>query len=585
MATFEVDVGGVTYEVDAPDENTAWQWANQAHATSMQKNPQQQDIYDTAGGNAEQSTVMDLAKGALVGASDIGNTLINAATFIPRTLSNVAYKQQNPATVSDLISGKERVSPFEAWNREREAGLHDYVDENKGSGAFTVGRIGANIAGTAGVGGLLGKGVQAVSQAPKAMQLAKALETGGLVADGAGMATRAGAGAVTGAATAGLVNPEDAVEGGVVGAMLPVGVKLAGAIGRSIGGKARPEVTELARKAINEYDIPLGTADVSSNRLVKALRSVLNDAPLTGAIGSNQKEAVQRGFNRAVGQTFGANADSLTPEVMQKAKSSIGAKLNQVWGSNPLKVDGQFIDDLADISTQAKNKLNPEQAATVERHIRNLMERADNGAISGDFANNWQSELRQVIEGETGLQKTLLNNLRQKTLQAFKRNIPEEQAKLLGEATGQYKAYKTVSPLLNKAEAGVAGRASGDVPASLLPQQVFSSYGDNVASSPFSDLSQIGSQFVADRVPQTGGSPRALIQNTALGAALGSGAITNPMLAAPVIPSAMLLNKALGSPELAKQLVNMKPMLANSPEARAALIQALRAAPPVLTAQ
>lgn len=31
MNTFEVDVGGRTYEVDAPDPNTAWAWANAAH--------------------------------------------------------------------------------------------------------------------------------------------------------------------------------------------------------------------------------------------------------------------------------------------------------------------------------------------------------------------------------------------------------------------------------------------------------------------------------------------------------------------------------------------------------------------------
>jgi hypothetical protein len=31
MQTFEVDVGGRTYEVDAPDEGTAWKWANVAH--------------------------------------------------------------------------------------------------------------------------------------------------------------------------------------------------------------------------------------------------------------------------------------------------------------------------------------------------------------------------------------------------------------------------------------------------------------------------------------------------------------------------------------------------------------------------
>lgn len=32
MATFDVDVEGVTYEVDAPDENTAWKYANKFHA-------------------------------------------------------------------------------------------------------------------------------------------------------------------------------------------------------------------------------------------------------------------------------------------------------------------------------------------------------------------------------------------------------------------------------------------------------------------------------------------------------------------------------------------------------------------------
>lgn len=34
MPTYEVDVGGKTYEVDAPDPNTAWQWANYTHTQS-----------------------------------------------------------------------------------------------------------------------------------------------------------------------------------------------------------------------------------------------------------------------------------------------------------------------------------------------------------------------------------------------------------------------------------------------------------------------------------------------------------------------------------------------------------------------
>jgi len=41
MATFDVDVGGTTYEVDAPDERTAWKWANATHAKAQQPEPKQ----------------------------------------------------------------------------------------------------------------------------------------------------------------------------------------------------------------------------------------------------------------------------------------------------------------------------------------------------------------------------------------------------------------------------------------------------------------------------------------------------------------------------------------------------------------
>ena len=37
MPTYDVDVGGKTYEVDAPDPNTAWQWANYTARQEAQK--------------------------------------------------------------------------------------------------------------------------------------------------------------------------------------------------------------------------------------------------------------------------------------------------------------------------------------------------------------------------------------------------------------------------------------------------------------------------------------------------------------------------------------------------------------------
>ena len=49
MATFDVTVGGVNYEVDAPDERTAWKWANVIHSQGAQARvealpPERRDI-------------------------------------------------------------------------------------------------------------------------------------------------------------------------------------------------------------------------------------------------------------------------------------------------------------------------------------------------------------------------------------------------------------------------------------------------------------------------------------------------------------------------------------------------------------
>ena len=41
MSTFQVDIGNATYEVDAPDETTAWKMANQVHANAPSVAPKQ----------------------------------------------------------------------------------------------------------------------------------------------------------------------------------------------------------------------------------------------------------------------------------------------------------------------------------------------------------------------------------------------------------------------------------------------------------------------------------------------------------------------------------------------------------------
>ena len=185
-----------------------------------------------------------------------------------------------------------------------------------------------------------------------------------------------------------------------------------------------------------------------------------------------------------------------------------------------------------------------------------------------------------VADSEKGLHQKILSDLRKATLSAFSRGLTPEDAAALTLNKQQYRAFKTVEPLLAKGEVGVAGREAGDVPAALLPGAVFQQYGTGASNTPLGQAAQMGSRFVADRVAQTGGSPRAMIQNSALGGAFAAGALTNPatLLTAPV---GYGLSAALNSPAAARALMGQGQV---SPQ----MIQALRAAQltaPVIAAQ
>lgn len=543
---------GKTYEIEGPAGATAEQLAQVITGGAPKAAPAEQPTF----GQMFQKELkgsplnpMNWVGGGLRGAGDIGATLIR---------------------------------PFESGeeNKQRRQDMTDALESlgaDPNSMTFGATRLGANIAGTSGVGGLLG-GAAAKLGAPNA--LVQALSSSGMNAGGAtglpGMAARVAGGAATGGASAGLIDQTSAGTGAAIGGGIPLVGKLAGAAGGALGnmltaGKDAP----LARTAIDKYNIPLGIADVSPSKTTKALRSILNDAPLTGSIGAAQKEAVQEGFNKAVGGTFGSPDPKLTAQVMDTAKKRLGAEFDRIWNNNTLQVDPQLMTKMTDLQAVAK-KLPKNEGASLSAEIDDLFNKMvpdpnGNAVIPGDVANKFQSYLRRRAEGSAGL-KNELGDLRGEILAAFNRSVAPADAAALTQNRTMYKAFKTVEPLLNKAEAGVAGRSAGDIPPSLLPGAVVSSYA-NPAGAPLAELSQIGSKFMVDRTPQAGGSMRAALQNVGIGGGLmGLAATGNLAPAAAAIPAAAAVQYGLGNPALARMA---------TAQPNAALVNALRQAMPV----
>ena len=506
----------------------------------------------------------NLAAGAVRGAGSIGATILTPVDAAARALG----------IQNEFIGRTDRRQAMDEGLRSMGA--------DPESLAFKTGKIGAEIAGTAGIPGAMAAGA---SRAGAAAPIVAALRTGGLSTGGASgvgaQAARVAGGAAGGGAAAGLVNPEDAGLGAVVGGAIPGAAQAAGAAGRRIGRAVRPsESTQQVARMANQYGIPVTFGDVTENKMMQAARSILKDTPVVGGMAQRTKEAQQEAFNKAVGGTFGAPESKLTLDVIDSAKQRMGSEFDRIWSNNALRVDPQMLQTIDRVRTQAE-KLPKNEGGAVLREIDDLMSRivpdqSGSATIPGDVANKFQSYLRRRAESFPALSDEL-GTLRRSIIDTFNASVDPADAAALTMNRTQYKAFKTVEPLLRSTELGSAGREAGDVPAALLPNVVNRSY-SNLQNVPLADLSRVGSRMLVDRTPQTGGSARAALQGAALmGSAMGG----VPGLAAGAA-SSYGLQRLMQSPAAARAILEGPgPVNEN-------LIRALRAtqvAAPVLIAQ
>ena len=105
MPTYQVDVGDKTYEVDAPDPNTAWQWANYTHAQPAPK---------TAGFSLKDLGI-SFGQGA-VGSTETITNVAGAGNAASQYLGDVnerLSKQYTPERQAELLRQQERMNKAE----------------------------------------------------------------------------------------------------------------------------------------------------------------------------------------------------------------------------------------------------------------------------------------------------------------------------------------------------------------------------------------------------------------------------------------------------------------------------------------
>lgn len=332
------------------------------------------EAYDTpqAAAPAEPKSDVGVAKGlgmgVLRGAKDVIDTGAKAL-----------------ASGFDKIAGTSEGQRVEAMNK---AGRQEFDENYKGSTAASVGRVAGQVAATLPVGGFIGQGVRAAGAAglapSVAVPLGQAIASGGLSAGGAGMATRVAGGAISGGAAAGLVDPDSAGTGAVIGAVLPASVngaaKTFAKLGQAMRGSPASSGVRKAAEAGREAGFVVPPTQVEPsfrNRLLEGMAGKLTTAQNAS---SRNQEVTNKLAMRSIG------AEELTSEGIAAVRARANQAYNALGQAGSFSADLPFKAQLRKIgasSQQLKTDFPELAKADVDKLVSSMAEKSSFDAQSG----------------------------------------------------------------------------------------------------------------------------------------------------------------------------------------------------------
>jgi hypothetical protein len=386
-----------TYKITAPDGTVyriTGDGTEQDALAALQAQLDQKPVEPYGVGQA----LADVGAGALRGAGSVGATLLSPLDAAARVLN-----EGKPWSVGGYdILGQDR-------RKAMDEGLTSMGADTE-SWPYAIGKFGAEVAGTAGVGGALGQGATRVGLP----QLAAALETGGLA--GGTLANRMGGGALAGGAAGGLIDPT--LESAGIGAAVGGGLGGLASAGANVFGGLSPARRQLALDA-EQAGITVPVDRILDNRLLDRVAGGLEYIPFSGRGGvlRNMEEQTREAANRTMGQQ---GADVRT--AVANARRALGPEFDRVTAAADIPESQAFRQALDDQADMIRRVVPDSEARPLLNQIRYIEDHLDTGGyMPGSAALAMKTELDDMAgaPGATGkrareLRRVLLDQIEEK---------------------------------------------------------------------------------------------------------------------------------------------------------------------------
>lgn len=242
--------------------------------------------------------------------------------------------------------------------------------------AYGAGKLGAEIAGTAGVGTPLAATMKAV---PVLSRLAPYVASSGMQAGN--MGARMAGGAITGGAAAGLVNPSEATTGALVGGLLPPVVR-----GLALGGRALGAAVGTPKSLVRPFTLK-GQEDIAAEILqksatdpAKAAQLMKSAKPLVPGSAPTVAQIANDPGLAQLERTLLNNPEMAAP-LQQRYAAQRAARmsaLDEIAGTDEYFAgikEGRKLFANEDYAKAIRGGIDPDAAANLQPQIESLMRR------------------------------------------------------------------------------------------------------------------------------------------------------------------------------------------------------------------
>jgi hypothetical protein len=354
-------------------------------------------------------------------------------------------------------------------------------------------------------------------------------------------------------------------------------------------GPARTAAETERRRLVDvllQRDVPLTTGEITGNKGIQTLESVLETLPLSGGLQRGFSDRQRQAVNRTVTDFTGNSVPAFTNAERQAQRVALGNQFENLAQNTTVNLDNQFTNELSANLARYQQQLPPDVYRNVEQRLQALIGAATqpgNPQIPGDIYQRIRSSLsQQATNAGNGEVRDALRGARNSLDAAARRSLPPDVAQQWDDVRRQWGNLRTIENSMRNVDAAV-----GDISPRALGQAVDTA-NRRGGSRDMTDTAAALRAVLGNKMAQSGTQPRSFWQDIATGGVLGGGAYTatgSPGVALASVLAAPTIQVALENPVTrawaANQLASNVPTLPGGAlAAKLAAIQAMNAKDP-----